>query len=123
LLVSRVNIDNRVFYFYNLLKEKFDIFISDLGFKCSRCERGCCELVRVNDKLSSGIVKEDFNQLRKNKIDIKGCIGLIDNEMRDNMRGFYIKELKTMKDDAKSLTRCYYYDSNKRKFFILKSFF
>jgi len=112
LLVSRVNIDNRVFYFYNLLKEKFDIFISDLGFKCLRCERGCCELVKVNDKVSSGIVKEDFIQLRKNKVDFNGCIGLIDREIRDNTRDFYIKELKTVKDAATGLTRCYYFDSN-----------
>ena len=115
LFVSRVNIENnRAYYFYKLLKEKFDKFISDLGFKCLRCERGCCELVRVNDKLSSGMVEEDFIQLRKNKIDMKGCIDLIDNEIRNNTRGFYAKELKIMKDDAKNLTRCYYYDSNKR---------
>ena len=97
-----------------MLKEKFDLFISDLGFKCLRCESGCCELVRVNDRLSSGIVKEDFILLRKNKFDINGCIGLIDREVRENLRGFCIKELKTVKDAATGLTRCYYFDSNKK---------
>lgn len=115
-LVSEINIDeNRVFYFYNLIKEKFKLFISNLlRFKCMRCEDGCCRLVRVNNKLSSGIVKEDFIQLRKNNIDTNGCISIIDEEMRSSTRGFYIKELKTKRDEATGLTYCYYFDLNKR---------
>ena len=113
-LVLKINIDeNRVFYFYNLIKEKFKLFISNLRFKCMRCEDGCCRLVHVNNKISSGIVKEDFIQLRKNNIDTKGCISLIDEEIISSTRGFYIKELKT-KMEATGLTYCYYYDLNKR---------
>lgn len=97
-------------YYYELLKEKFDQFNSEINFKCMKCRESCCY---ISDETYAGIYKEDLDILQKNHIDDSGYIIPKNKYSLDeiNKKG-YSRILKIIKETNK--TQCYYFDSNKK---------
>jgi len=139
-LLNRVNINNPHyikslpdFYFYNLVKEKVNIFLDDIGFECKRCLESCCyftEFAYKNKKVGLQIYKEDYELLKKANEDLNGFIKHnhfnsnkksdisssnlfnypITTENQGNMDYGFIDVLK--REDK---YQCYYFDENRRE--------
>ena len=139
-LLNRVNTNNPHyikslpdFYFYDLVKEKVNIFLDDIGFECKRCLESCCyftEFAYKNKKVGLQIYKEDYELLKKANGDLNGFIkhkqfnsnvkldytlsNLLNyptrTESQGNLDYGFIDILK--REDK---YQCYYFDENRRE--------
>lgn len=123
-LINRININNPHyiqslpnFYFYNLVKEKTEIFFNEIGFECKRCSESCCYFQEQEFKskaIGIQIFKEDYELLKNGDGDLNGYI--IDNdiyipvftEIQWNFDYGYLDIIK--KQDN---FQCYYFDENR----------
>ena len=93
-LISRISLDNPHYklteeMIYNLVKEKFDIFIDDIGFKCKRCKGSCCFFDKIEYELKEfGIYEEDYNLLKEKDLDVSGFIIYRGDEHLDIFKKF-----------------------------------
>jgi Fe-S-cluster containining protein len=110
-LSSKANLKSkRPLYFYDLLKEKYDKFIDDLGFKCFRCEVNAC----IPEDESVGVFEEDIKLLKKNDVDKKGIIiPVVPDFYRLLKEAGYKRVLKLVNTDG--IKHCYYYNMKKRE--------
>lgn len=139
-LLNRVNINNPHyikslpdFYFYNLVKEKVNIFFNEIGFECKRCLKSCCyfnESIYKNKKVGTQIYKEDYELLKNADGDLNGYI--IHDDFNINLKTDYNFSnlfnyptkpeiqgnldygfIDVVKREDKYL--CYYFDENRRE--------
>ncbi len=75
---------------YNKVKETFDAFISEIGFKCLRCEKSCCYFTEGENLHDFDIYSEDIELIRKVDKDLAG----IDNFSNKAM---FFKDPEVMK--------------------------
>lgn len=142
-LINRVNTSNPHYlrqlprhYFYNLIKEKFDIFMNGLGFECRKCEESCCYFSELEFIIKEiGIYKEDYELLEDNNGDLNGYViaknpneynlikTLIEDDVeisefvkfKEKVMGLlgYVKNLNIIEKNGR--LQCYYYDEINRK--------
>lgn len=97
-LINRVNplnphyLRNRPkYYFYNLIKEKFDLFMNELNFKCRKCQKSCCYFSEMEFTIKEiGIYEEDYEILKENNEDLNGYV-LVKNPDEYNLMKMFIE--------------------------------
>ncbi len=119
------------FYFYNLVKEKANMFLNDIGFECKRCLESCCyfiEFAYKNKKDGLQIYKEDYEVLKIANRDLNGYIK--HNHFNTNVKSDYTSSnlfnyptetenqgnmdygfIDVLKREDKY--QCYYFDENR----------
>lgn len=139
-LINRVNINNPHyikdlpdFYFYNLVKEKCNIFFDEIGFECKRCLNSCCYFFELDSKtqeIGIQLYKEDYKLLKNSNEDLNGYIinekinnKLIVNHLfpnpfnysanRDILDNLGYASIGVIEKQNKS--QCYYFDEKRKE--------
>ncbi len=113
-LIKEVNLKSKSgIFFYNLVKEKYDNYMKDIGFKCNRCNLSCCYLEK-EEYNNIYLYNEDLALFEKNNIDKRGLFIPTDNEHLKFMQILgYVRAIKIFAENNKS--QCFYYNSKNKQ--------